>query len=77
MKTESQRGEPLFVFVRRNDNQSGPLTVDQINAQITTGDLHEKTPAWIKGWENWRFLSEVPGITFVWSAESVGDLGFG
>jgi hypothetical protein len=54
--------KPVSITVSRNGEKHGPLTVEQLNADVAAGRFAPTDLAWMEGWSSWQALSEVPGF---------------
>ena len=52
----------MEIYIHRDGQQSGPHSLDEIKAQLGSGELHQDDLAWYDGAADWTSLSLVPGI---------------
>ena len=52
----------MQIFLTRNGQQDGPFSLEQIRGQIRSNLLLMSTPAWVEGWEDWKTVTDIPGL---------------
>src|SRR5438034_9503493 len=52
----------MQVYLAKNGQQTGPYTVEQINAEAAAGRIKPTDLAWMQGWTAWQPVSTVPGF---------------
>lgn len=52
----------MTVFVYRNGQQEGPLTLEEVRSRLLAGELKPEDPAWREGAPEWGRVRDLPGM---------------
>ena len=52
----------MKIYLFKDGHQYGPLSLDEVNAKVLSGEIHAAHAAWIAEWSEWRRVSDIPGI---------------
>jgi hypothetical protein len=52
----------MQIFLSKDGQQDGPFSLEQIKGQIRSNLLLMSTPAWVEGWEDWKAVTDIPGL---------------
>jgi hypothetical protein len=50
------------ILVRKDNQNSGPYSIDQLNTMLIREELHPNQLAWIEGAPQWQLLDSISGI---------------
>ncbi len=57
-------------FYVRNNQQVGPVTLEQLQAMLQRGELRQENRVWCEGMPDWAFINTIPNLQSATAAQS-------